>query len=121
MQVLGDSCRHTDLLGVAGVAVGRNYDGSGGSVLRNFGDHEIVRADYHRPFHFTETDSGTPQFVRPQAGTEDAHLASRQSGSWRNRLNARLAIHVLLSKETIGQGHQMLSTQEPLPKKTKMQ
>src|SRR6478672_3184050 len=119
MQILGDGSGHSNLLGVARMAIRRDYDWPGRRVLGNFGHHKIIRADYHRCFYFTEADSGTPQFVRPQAAAENPHFASRQGCSRRDRLNTRLAIHVFLSQETIGQGHQMLPLRSDYRRKPK--
>ena len=52
---------------IADVAVGADNDRTGGRVVGDAGDYEVVGADQDRGFDLAEAHAGAAEFVRAQA------------------------------------------------------
>ena len=55
----------------------------------------------HSAFDLAELDARAAQIGRTQTAANDANLASGQSGAGANRIDARLAVHVLLAQNSL--------------------
>jgi hypothetical protein len=74
--------------------------------LGNAGDYKIIGTDDDRAFDITEANSRRPQLGRPQTASEDSHFASGQSRGGSHRRNMRVAIHIFLAQQAVGDGHE---------------